>query len=100
MSEEKAKTKAELEERAKITQQLEEEKKQLEEKTTNLEGDLLVSREGREGGRKGGREGFSKLQSLLGLPNKAAKDLMSRTCGQAIKGSYRIWCMRNLSEPP
>ena len=43
---------------------------------------------------------FSKLQSLLGLPNKAAKDLMSRACGQAIKGSYRIWCMRNLSEPP
>ena len=62
-----------------------------------------------EGGREGGREGargvpnikaFSKLQSLLGLPNKAAKDLMSRACGQAIKGSYRIWCMRNLSEPP
>ena len=43
---------------------------------------------------------FSKLQSLLGLPNKAAKDLMSMACGQAIKGSYRIWCMRNLIEPP
>ena len=28
---------------------------------------------------------FSKLQSLLGLANKAAKDLMSRACGQAIK---------------
>ena len=36
---------------------------------------------------------FSKLQSLLGLTKKAAKDLMSRACGQAIKGSYRIWCM-------
>ena len=43
---------------------------------------------------------FSKLQSLLGLANKAAKDLMSRACGQAIKGSYRIWCMRNPIEPP
>ena len=43
---------------------------------------------------------FSKLQSLLGLTNKAAKDLMTKTCGQAIKGSHRFWCMRNLIEPP
>ena len=43
---------------------------------------------------------FAKLQSLLGLTNKAIKDLMARTCGQAITGSYGIWCMRNLVEPP
>ena len=24
---------------------------------------------------------------------------MTRACGQAIKGSYRIWCMRNLIDP-
>ena len=48
--------------------------------------------EGEERGRGGGGEGggditaFSKLQSLLGLTNKAAKDLMTRACGQAIKG--------------
>ena len=35
---------------------------------------------------------FSKLRSLLGLNDKAAKDLMTKACGQAIKGSYRIWC--------
>lgn len=43
VSEEKEKTAAELEERARLTQLLEEEKKQLEEKTTNLEGNLSVS---------------------------------------------------------
>ncbi len=44
VSEQKEKTDAELEERARLAQQLEEEKKQLEEKTTHLEGDLLVSK--------------------------------------------------------
>ena len=43
VSEEKEKAAAELEERAKLAQRLEEEKKQLEAKTTDLEGDLLVS---------------------------------------------------------
>lgn len=43
MSEEKAKTAAELEEQERLAQLLEEEKKQLEEKTSHLEGDLLVS---------------------------------------------------------
>ena len=42
VSEEKEKTAAELEERERIAKQLEEEKKRLEEKTTHLEGDLLV----------------------------------------------------------
>lgn len=42
---------------------------------------------------------FSKLQSLLGLTNKATKDLMTSTCGQAIRGSYKIWCMRNQLQP-
>ena len=74
----------------------------------------------REGGREGGREGegerererereraqgvpnttaFSKLQSLLGLTNKTSKDLVTRACGQAMNGSYKIWCLRNLLEP-
>ena len=49
----------------------------------------------REGGREGGgREGGPREG---GLPNKAAKDLMTRACGQAINS---IWCMRNLIEPP
>lgn len=41
---------------------------------------------------------FSKLQSLLGFTNKATKDLMTRASEHAIRGSYRIWCMRNLTE--
>ena len=44
MSEEKEKTVAELEERERLAKQLEEEKKNLEEATTNLKGNLMVSR--------------------------------------------------------
>ena len=43
MSEEKEKTAAELEERERLAKQLEEEKKTLEEATTHLKGDLMVS---------------------------------------------------------
>ena len=42
MSEEKNKTEAELQERARLAQQLVVEKQQLEEKTSNLKEDLLV----------------------------------------------------------
>ena len=43
MSEEKEKTAAELEERERLAKQLEEEKKTLEEATSHLKGDLMVS---------------------------------------------------------
>ena len=42
VSEEKDKAAAELEERERLAKQLEEEKKNLEEATTNLKGDLMV----------------------------------------------------------
>lgn len=44
MSEEKEKTAAELQERERLAKQLEEEKKNLEEATSHLKGDLMVSR--------------------------------------------------------
>jgi hypothetical protein len=66
----------ELEERARVAQQLEEEKKQLEEKTTNLVDNLMVRRRdkgGREveggrgrGGREGGREGGERREGREG----------------------------------
>ena len=51
-----------------------------------------------EAGHCGG--GVPNATALLGLTNKVTKDLMARACGQAIRGSYGIWCMRNLVEPP
>ena len=45
VSEEKEKTAAELQERERLAKQLEEEKENLEKTTTDLKGDLMVSRD-------------------------------------------------------
>ena len=39
--------------------------------------------------------GWRKLQRVIGLSNRATKDLMTETAKLVIVGSYRIWCARN-----
>ena len=43
--------------------------------------------------------GFRKLSSLLHMDKKQSQLLHVQTVSEAIKGSYRIWCMRNSQQP-
>lgn len=42
---------------------------------------------------------FNHLKTHLGLSPKTTKELLIKSCEAAIRGTHKIWCMRNLVEP-
>ena len=42
--------------------------------------------------------GFHKLKSELGLSNKSTRALMIESAKEALAGSFKIWCSRNITE--